>query len=1127
MARKVFPSSPNVNDIFTSTKGKKFQWNGKVWKRTQDTNVESMTLDSSADEKLALHGSDNPTIRFREGSNDKGNLHWKASTGEMRLVNEESSQELRLGSSGVTVTGDLDVTGNLEVTGTTTFNGGTLTLGDSATDNVVFGADVNSSITPNTDDAYDLGSSNKQWRNLYVDGTGYIDNVSSNTISCTTFTGTNATFGGNVDLGNNNSDTITANGRFDSDLIPSTDDARDLGSNSRQWKDLYIDGIANIDTLRADSGSLTTASISGGSIDSTTIGGSTPAAGTFTNLTVNGELADGDGNFGTSGQVLSSDGTDTAWVNAGSLTAGAAALVGVTAVSDDASHFMAFVDSSSGNENIKVDTGLTYNPSSNILTASSFSGALNGIVGGTTPAAGTFTTLVANGNVNLGNGGSDTITANGRFGSSLLPTADGTYNLGSSILEWNDLYIDGTANIDSLVADTADINAGTIDGATIGANSASTGAFTSVTVSTTLDVSGAAIFDGNVALGNATSDTITATGRFNSSLVPSTDDARDLGTSSLQWRDLYIDGTANIDSLVADTADINGGTIDGTAIGGNSPSSGAFTSISASGNVDLGNSTSDTITATGRFDSNLVPNADSSRVLGSSALRWSKLWVDAITATNDVSIAGNLEVIGDANITGTLTYEDVTNIDSVGVVTARSGLVVSSGGATISGGITGDLTGDVTGNADTATTLATSRTLSISSDATGSASFNGGANADIAITLANSGVTAGTYGSSSAIPAITVDAKGRITSATTSAIDSTSVSNGGESVSVSSGGQITSSANHDFDAGIDVTGNITVSGTVDGRDVATDGSKLDGIESGATADQTAAEIRTLVESASDSNVFTDDDHSKLNGIAAGAEVNVATNLAVSTAGTEVEITCSTGNNATIGQATSSAAGVMTTAHHDKLDGIASGAQVNVATDLGRSTSTTQVTITSSTGSNTTIDEASGSAAGVMSVAHHNKLDGIASGATNVSNTNQLTNGAGFITSSSNISGTAAGLSGTPNITVGTISCGNITSSGTVTANSDAKLKKNVATVSNALDKVNLLRGVEFDYIANDKHSIGVIAQEVEAVLPDLVEGDETKSVAYGNLTAVLIEAVKELTAEVNTLKAELNTLKGE
>jgi hypothetical protein len=67
-----------------------------------------------------------------------------------------------------------------------------------------------------------------------------------------------------------------------------------------------------------------------------------------------------------------------------------------------------------------------------------------------------------------------------------------------------------------------------------------------------------------------------------------------------------------------------------------------------------------------------------------------------------------------------------------------------------------------------------------------------------------------------------------------------------------------------------INANIIVSGTVDGRDVAADGTKLDGIESAATADQTAAEIRTLVESASDSNVFTDADHSKLNGIEASA-----------------------------------------------------------------------------------------------------------------------------------------------------------------------------------------------------------------------------------------------------------------
>jgi hypothetical protein len=70
--------------------------------------------------------------------------------------------------------------------------------------------------------------------------------------------------------------------------------------------------------------------------------------------------------------------------------------------------------------------------------------------------------------------------------------------------------------------------------------------------------------------------------------------------------------------------------------------------------------------------------------------------------------------------------------------------------------------------------------------------------------------------------------------------------------------------------GATVTGNLAVTGTVDGRDVAADGAKLDNIEANATADQTAAEIRALVESATDSNVFTDADHTKLNGIESGA-----------------------------------------------------------------------------------------------------------------------------------------------------------------------------------------------------------------------------------------------------------------
>mgnify|MGYP003315749409 CR=1 FL=1 len=99
------------------------------------------------------------------------------------------------------------------------------------------------------------------------------------------------------------------------------------------------------------------------------------------NLTVGGQLKDGAGNFGTSGQVLSSDGTDTAWINAGSLTAGAASEVGVTAVNDNSSHFITFVDSSSGNDNIKVDSNLTYNPSTNTLNVANISitGGLSGV----------------------------------------------------------------------------------------------------------------------------------------------------------------------------------------------------------------------------------------------------------------------------------------------------------------------------------------------------------------------------------------------------------------------------------------------------------------------------------------------------------------------------------------------------------------------------------------------------------------------------------------------------------------------------------------------------------------------------------------------------------------------------
>ena len=95
--------------------------------------------------------------------------------------------------------------------------------------------------------------------------------------------------------------------------------------------------------------------------------------------------------------------------------------------------------------------------------------------------------------------------------------------------------------------------------------------------------------------------------------------------------------------------------------------------------------------------------------------------------------------------------------------------------------------------------------------------INDDINASAAITnskLADSGVTAGTSGSSTAIPVITVNSKGIVTSISTTAVDATKIENGTAKVEVASDGPITSTGNHDFTGGIDVTGNITATGSL-------------------------------------------------------------------------------------------------------------------------------------------------------------------------------------------------------------------------------------------------------------------------------------------------------------------------
>ena len=109
--------------------------------------------------------------------------------------------------------------------------------------------------------------------------------------------------------------------------------------------------------------------------------------------------------------------------------------------------------------------------------------------------------------------------------------------------------------------------------------------------------------------------------------------------------------------------------------------------------------------------------------------------------------------------------------------------------------------------------------------------------------------------------------------------------------------------------------------------------------------------------------------------------------------------------------------------------------------------------------------------------------------------------------------------------------GNMTVAGDVTAFSDARVKTNVQTIENALDKTLALRGVSYNRTDSDdtRTKIGVIAQETLEVLPEVVNQDNSGmyNVSYGNMTALLIEAIKEQQAQIEDLKLEVKKLRGE
>ena len=190
-----------------------------------------------------------------------------------------------------------------------------------------------------------------------------------------------------------------------------------------------------------------------------------------------------------------------------------------------------------------------------------------------------------------------------------------------------------------------------------------------------LHVAGAANIAGTMTL----SGNVIVSGTLGADLIPDADNTRDIGSSSAEWKDLYLDGTANIDALVADTADINGGTVDGTVIGGSTAAAVTGTTVVANTSINIAG---DGATVTGIKDEDDMASNSATKLATQQSI---KAYVDSQVTAQDLDFAGDSGGAQNVDLDSqSLTFTGGTGIDTTGSAQTMT-VAIDSTVATLAG----------------------------------------------------------------------------------------------------------------------------------------------------------------------------------------------------------------------------------------------------------------------------------------------------------------------------------------------------------------------------------------------------------------------------------------------------------